>query len=208
MIIAIDGPSGVGKGTVSRALAKHYSLAFLDTGLIYRKLALRTIEEGRNPKLESDVLETLSHFSFENEGSPLLRTEEISQGASQLAMHLSVRQKLLDLQRSFAHAYHPPFKGAVLDGRDIGTNVLPDADKKIYLTAHTEVRAERRFEELLARKGSTTFDQVLSDIKTRDKRDASRTHNPLKPADDAFILDTSHLSKEEVFQKAKDYIEN
>ena len=202
MIIAVDGPSGVGKGTLSRALAEHYNLAFLDTGLIYRQAALLTLESNGDPQNESDVLKAIESFSFDNTEDPRLRTEAISQGSSQLAVHLSVRQRLLELQQEFAQ--NP--QGAILDGRDIGTMVLPHADKKIYLTAHTEVRAERRFTELQSRGMEATFDQVLADVKARDKRDAGRTHNPLRPADDAFILDTSYLSKDEVFQKALDYI--
>ena len=203
MIIAIDGPSGVGKGTLSKAIANHYNLAFLDTGLIYRQAALLTLESHGDPHKEEDVLKAIAQFSFEGTEDPRLRTEPISQSASQLAVHLPVRQRLLELQREFAQ--NP--KGAILDGRDIGTVVLPDAPKKIYLTAHTEVRTERRFKELQDRGIETTFDQVLADVKARDKRDAGRTHNPLRPAQDAFILDTSYLSKEEVFDKAIAYID-
>lgn len=207
MIVAVDGPSGVGKGTLSRALAVHYNLAFLDTGLIYRRAALLTLDAGKNPQEESDVLSAIEHFSFDQMDDPCLRAEGVGQAASQLAVHLSVRQLLLERQRDFAHHYPPTHKGAVLDGRDIGTMVLPEADKKLYLTAHTEVRAERRFAELKDRGVETTFDQVLADVKVRDKRDRGRQHNPLRPADDAFILDTSYLSKKEVFEKATAYID-
>jgi cytidylate kinase len=207
MIIAVDGPSGVGKGTLARALASHYSLAFLETGLLYRQVALRVLEKGGNPESQAEAMEAVGEIDLTATDDPRLRTEVVSQAASQVAIHPEVRTMLFQLQRDFAENYAPSYKGAILDGRDIGTVILPNADKKIYLTAHTEVRAERRFEELKARGDSVTFDQVLADIKARDKRDQTRLHNPLKPASDAFVLDTSYLSKEEVFENAISYIE-
>jgi cytidylate kinase len=211
MIIAVDGPSGVGKGTLARALAARYGLAFLETGLLYRQVALRVLEMGGNPENQADAVKAVHEINLTITHDPKLRTEDVSRAASQVAIHPEVRELLFQLQRDFAKNYAPPYKGAVLDGRDIGTVILPDADKKIYLTAHTEVRAERRFEELKAKGNvggnSVTFDQVLADIKARDKRDQTRLHNPLRPAADAFVLDTSYLSREEVLENAISYIE-
>ncbi len=207
MIIALDGPSGVGKGTLGRSLASHYHLAFLDTGLLYRKVGLYVLENGKNPDSEQDALEGVQFLKFDAKDDHKLRTEVVGQAASKVAAHLSLRQALLEWQRNFAHQHTSEYQGAILDGRDIGTVVLPDADIKIYLTAHTETRAERRFEELKARGESLTFDQVLEDVKARDRRDQSRQHSPLHPAQNAFILDTSFLSKEEVLERVISHIE-
>lgn len=207
MIIALDGPSGVGKGTLGCALATYYHLAFLDTGLLYRRSALWMLRHGKDPSKESDSLEGVKHFQEISAEDSFLRTEEVGKAASQFAVHLPVRHALLEYQRNFAHHPPPSYHGAILDGRDIGTVILPDAPYKIYLTAHIEVRAERRFHELQMQGFLTTFHQVLEEVKARDRRDQSRKNCPLYPASDAFILDTSLLSREEVLAEVISYIE-
>lgn len=207
MIIALDGPSGVGKGTLGKSLASHYNLAFLDTGLLYRKVGLSVITQGGNPEQEGCALKAVGDLRFDTADDKALRTEMVSQAASKIATHLSVRHALLDWQRNFARYVDSHYDGAILDGRDIGTVVLPDADIKIYLTAHTEIRAERRLEDLKARGEVLTFDQVVEEVKARDRRDQSRQHSPLQPSLNAFILDTSFLSKEEVLASCISHIE-
>jgi cytidylate kinase len=207
MIIALDGPSGVGKGTLGKALAAHYNLAFLDTGLLYRQVGLSVLRNGADPEKEEEALKAVRHLTLEVGDDAELRTEAVSQAASKIATHLSVREALLDWQRNFAHTVSAQYQGAILDGRDIGTVVLPEADVKIYLTAHTEIRAERRLEDLKRRGEVVTFDQMVEDVKERDKRDQRRKHSPLHPAPDAFLMDTSFLSKEEVLHEVISYIE-
>ncbi len=198
MIIAIDGPSGVGKGTLSRRVAQHYGLLHLDTGLIYRTLGLLLHKEGVKAIEEETALKiaksmTLSQISE----SPDLRTQEVASLASRASVFPSVRSALLDMQREFAFSGN----GAVLDGRDIGTIVLPDANFKIFLMARPEVRAHRRLKELREKGIDPGLGEVLREILVRDRRDSTRMAAPLKPAADAYILDTSDLTADEVFQK-------
>lgn len=181
-IVAIDGPAAAGKGTISRAVADHFGFAHLDTGLLYRAVGARTLL-GMEP---ATAAETLSAGDLHSDD---LRSPEVAQAASRVAVIPQVRAALLAFQRSFAARAG----GAVLDGRDIGTVICPDADAKLFVTASAEVRARRRFEELAAKGGALSYAQVLADVCERDARDRDRAHAPLVPAADAVVIDTSHL---------------
>ncbi|MBS0241409.1 MAG: (d)CMP kinase, partial [Proteobacteria bacterium] len=195
MIIAIDGPAASGKGTLAKRVAAHFGYACLDTGLLYRAVARDVLAAGGS--LEDEVLaarlaETLDPQSLDDPG---LRLPGVGDAASVVAKFTKVRRALVELQRSFA-AQEP---GAVLDGRDIGTVICPDADVKIFVTADLAVRARRRFEELRSRGEPVTLDGVTEVIRRRDERDQSRADAPLKPASDADLLDTSSLDIEAAF---------
>ena len=181
-IVAIDGPAAAGKGTISKAVAAHFGFAHLDTGLLYRAVGAKTLT-GADP---IEAAKTLTPADMQGD----LRTPEVAQAASKVAVIAEVRAALVDFQRNFAT--HD--SGAVLDGRDIGTVICPDADVKLFVTASAEVRAERRFLELSAKDHDVTREQVLADVIARDKRDSEREEAPLKPAEDAVIIDTSDLS--------------
>lgn len=197
MIIAVDGPAASGKGTIARALAKHYGLPHLDTGLLYRAVATRVLRDGMDPTREADCVAACD-FSDTLLDDPWLRTDEAGQTASIVSAHPLVRSALLRRQRKFAQ--QPG--GAVLDGRDIGTVIAPDADAKLFVKATPAIRARRRHTEL-ARAGSTvTYDRVLADIRARDERDSSRSTAPLVMAPDAAPLDTSTLSIEVAVERA------
>lgn len=190
-MIAIDGPAAAGKGTISKGVAAHFGFAHLDTGLLYRAVGRRTLE-GMDPLAAAQAL-TADELE---QGD--LRTAEIAQAASKVAVIPEVRAALVDFQRAFARRAG----GAVLDGRDIGTVICPDAEVKLFVTASAEVRAERRFLELSAKGADITRDQVLADVRERDARDAERITAPMKPADDAILLDTSDLSIEDALSRA------
>jgi len=202
MIIAIDGPAAAGKGTLARRLAEHLGLAYLDTGLIYRAVGKKVMDAGADAE-DAEAAEaqarSLKASDLDADG---LRTDEVAQAASKVSAVPGVRAALLDFQRDFAA--HPPggAKGAVLDGRDIGTVVCPDADVKLFVTASTEVRAERRLKELHGRGLEAIHARVLEDMKERDARDSSRAASPLEPATDAHQLDTSTLDADQVFAQA------
>jgi cytidylate kinase len=180
--VAIDGPAAAGKGTVSRAVAAHFGFAHLDTGLLYRAVG-HAVLQGADPVAAAQALEA---GALEN---PDLRTPEVAQAASKVATIAEVRAALVDFQRAFARRAG----GAVLDGRDIGTVICPDAEAKLYVTASAEVRAERRLRELRERGLEADFDSVLDDVRARDARDMERAEAPLKPAGDAVMLDTSEM---------------
>lgn len=214
-IIAIDGPAASGKGTIAKKLAAQFDFAHMDTGALYRLTGWRVLETGGDPENEADALAAAEYlrdnFSPEMTDIPEIRTDEAGNAASKVGVFSKVRQTLDGLQVNFAK--NPPGvkKGAVLDGRDIGTVICPEADVKLYITASTEVRAKRRFEELKNKgenKGdsitilSPTYKDVLRDMKQRDQRDAGRDAAPLKAADDAIIIDTSDLSAEDAYAKA------
>jgi cytidylate kinase len=204
MIISIDGPSGVGKGTLSRRVAQHYGLLHLDTGLIYRTLGFLLHREGMKAVEEETALKIARSMTLgQISENPDLRTQEVASLASRVSVFPSVRSALLDMQREFAFSE----KGAVLDGRDIGTIVLPDADFKIFLMARPEVRAHRRLKELREKGIDPGLGEVLREILVRDRRDSTRTAAPLRPAEDAYILDTSDLTADEVFQKTLSFVE-
>jgi cytidylate kinase len=190
-VIAVDGPAASGKGTIARALAQHFGLPFMDTGLLYRAVALNLWRWGGDPGNEFEALRACDELNLD-EGDPELRSEPVSKIASRISAYPGVRAALLERQQSFAR--QPA--GAVLDGRDIGTVIAPDADVKLFVTATAEVRAERRMRELESRGMHAGYDDVLADIRARDKRDSTREVAPLVPAKDAMLLDTSNLSIE------------
>lgn len=181
--IAIDGPAAAGKGTISKAVAAHFGFAHLDTGLLYRAVGARMLA-GEDPVT---VAQTLTAEALSRDD---LRTPEVAQAASKVAVIAEVRAALLDFQRAFARRDG----GAVLDGRDIGTVICPEAEAKLFVTASAEVRAERRLAELLERGVETDFDTVLADVQARDARDRDRAEAPLVAAADAVVIDTSSLS--------------
>lgn len=203
-IIAIDGPAGSGKGTIGRMLAKELGYAYLDTGLLYRAVGYLTIKEGIDPALEDQLQTLIDKLDFEMIWAvlpePILRTEEIGIAASKVSAFQIVREKLLNLQHDFTQNPPENKKGVILDGRDIGTVICPNANIKFYMTADLIVRAERRFAELSQKHKDLTFEEVYHDIKDRDERDQRRPIAPLKKADDAIELNTSALNIEEAFQ--------
>jgi len=189
-IVAIDGPAAAGKGTVSKAVAAHFGFAHLDTGLLYRVVG-RVALEKIGPSLDEDAIIALStEVSEADLERDDLRTAAVAQAASKVAVIPEVRSALVDFQRKFAARAG----GAVLDGRDIGTVICPDADVKLFVTASPEVRGQRRYQELADRGENTDFDTVLEDVKARDARDSERAVAPLVPADDAISIDTSGMS--------------
>ncbi|HVU30807.1 MAG TPA: (d)CMP kinase [Sphingomicrobium sp.] len=187
-VIAVDGPAASGKGTIARALARHFALPHMDTGLLYRAVALNLWRRGGDPSNEFAALRACDDLGFDPD-DPELRSEPVSKIASMISAYPSVRSALLDRQQDFAGQEG----GAVLDGRDIGTVIAPEAEVKLYVTASPEVRAGRRLKELETRGMKAHFEDVLADIRSRDERDSSREVAPLRPADDAIILDTSEL---------------
>ncbi len=202
MIIAIDGPAASGKGTLARRLAAHYGLNHLDTGLTYRAVAAALLARGLPLGDEAVAVSVARNLDLGKMDRDVLAAHEIGEAASRVAVLPGLREELVRLQRSFAHT--PP--GAVLDGRDIGTVVCPDATVKLYVTAAAPVRARRRTAELQAKGRPANYDEVLSDLKRRDRRDSGRTVAPLKPADDAHLLDTSEMDIEAAFKAAVDIV--
>jgi len=202
VIIAIDGPAASGKGTLARRLAQRFGLAFLDTGGLYRAAALRALESGGDPSNPKIAEAAAKAVRPEDLDDPRLREERVSDAASIVAAIPEVRAALLAFQRDFAH--HPPagFQGAVLDGRDIGTIVCPDAAVKLFVTARAEARALRRFKELQESGQAAIYQRVLQDIEHRDARDRERLTAPLRRADDAIELDTTALDADAAFAKA------
>ena len=192
MIIAVDGPAAAGKGTLARRLAAHFGLRHLDTGLLYRAVGVKSRASGE------DAVRVAENLAAEDLGHPALREEAAGRAASEVAAIPAVRAALLEFQRRFARL--PP--GAVLDGRDIGTVVCPDADVKLFVTASAEKRAERRWKELLAKGEPAIAERVLRDMQERDARDAARDVAPLAPAADAVLLDTSELDADAAFAAA------
>lgn len=202
-IIAVDGPAASGKGTLARALAAHLGFHYLDTGALYRAVGLAMLDAGLDPHDEANAVKTSEILDIDGIDDARLRTDQVSEAASIVAAMPGVRAAILDFQRSFANK--PP--GAILDGRDIGTVVCPGAPVKLYVSASPQTRANRRFLELKANGEDVTEAGVLADVVARDARDANRAHSPLKPAEDAHLLDTSNLSIEAAFRAALDVIE-
>lgn len=200
-IIAIDGPAAAGKGTLAKRLAAALGFDYLDTGLIYRAVGMKVLEAGFDPADHARAGEAARDLEPADLQASGLRTDEAAQAASKVAAIPAVRDTLLDFQRRFA-AHPPGGAGAVLDGRDIGTVVCPDAPIKLFVTASAATRAERRLKELEGRGVATTFDLVLAEMKERDERDSSRAVAPLKPAADAHLLDSSGLDADQAFDVA------
>ncbi len=194
--VAIDGPAASGKGTIGRAVAAHFGFAYLDTGLLYRAV-------GRKVLSGMDPVEAAQALRPEDMETNDLRTTEVAQAASKVASNPTVRAALLDFQRTFAARSG----GAVLDGRDIGTVICPDADVKLFVTASDQVRAERRYLELSGKGHDVTRDGVLADLRERDKRDSERDVAPMVAAADAVILDTSEMGIEDAVAMAVGVIE-
>lgn len=189
MIIAVDGPTASGKGTIAKALAEHYRLPMLDTGLLYRAVGYQVMVNGGDPDNSVDAVKGCD-FADAMLSNDALRSEVVGGLASRVSIHPDVRAALNKRQVDFAH--QPG--GALLDGRDIGTVIAPDADVKLFITAPATVRAERRHAEMVSRGVDVTYEAILADIHSRDERDSSRAAAPLKPADDAILLDTGDLT--------------
>lgn len=209
MIIAIDGPAAAGKGTLARRLAQHFRLAHLDTGTLYRAVGLKVLRNQQDPKNKIDAARAAAGLTSADLEGDALRGEDVAIAASMVAVHPEVRSALLEFQRNFAKNPPGDVKGAVLDGRDIGTVICPEPDVvKIFVVASLEKRAQRRVRELQARGDSPIYARVLQDMKDRDIRDASRGVAALKAAPDAFKLDTSNLDADHAFAKALDFIKS
>lgn len=202
MIIAVDGPAASGKGTIARALARHYKLPHLDTGLLYRAVGQSVLDHGDDPANEADALAACA-FDDAFLGDSRLKSDAAGNAASVVSAHPKVREALVERQRAFAA--QPG--GAVLDGRDIGTVIAPDADAKLFVRATSAIRARRRHDELVRLGSKTSFDKVLADIKARDLRDSTRAAAPLRQASDAALLDTSYLSIESAIRHAIELVE-
>lgn len=200
-VIAVDGPAAAGKGTLARRLAEHLGYAYLDTGALYRAVGIKTIRAGGDPDDAEAAARAARALAAEDLSHPDLRGDAAAQAASKVAAQPAVRAALLDFQRRFASA-PPGGRGAVLDGRDIGTVVCPDAQVKLFITASLPVRAERRLRELRDRGAAVIHSTVLRDMKERDARDSARELAPLRPAADAYVIDTSDLDPDTVFSVA------
>jgi CMP/dCMP kinase len=210
-LITVDGPAGAGKGTLSKRLAAHFGYAHLDTGKLYRAVGLNTLAAGGDPATPADAIaaaKALDSAAIASGGlqNPELAGDTAAAAASKVAAIPEVRQVLLAFQRDFAS--NPPggTGGAILDGRDTGTVVCPDAPAKFFVTASAEERAKRRHKELLDRGEASIYPRVLADMKERDVRDSTRAIAPLKAADDARTIDSSELDADAVFAAALEYI--
>jgi cytidylate kinase len=212
VVIAVDGPSAAGKGTLARRLAAHFGFAFLDTGLLYRAVAVWLLRAGASPDDAAAAASAAENVDLAMLDAPEVRSEAVSQAASKVAAIPAVRAALLGVQRRFAAAPPDGAPGAVLDGRDIGTVVCPDAMVKLYVTASPEVRARRRAKEILGvgeligPQAEGIYARVLQDMRERDARDSGRPVAPLLPARDALIIDTSALDPDAAFAAALAHI--
>lgn len=207
MIIAVDGPAAAGKGTLARRLANHLGYAYLDTGALYRAVGLSVLKAGQNPSDQEAAAAASLALDLSTLSDPALREEATGNAASQVAAITEVRANLLNFQRNFSN--NPPENkgGAVLDGRDIGTVVCPDAPVKLFITASAEERARRRSAEIEGRGEAADYGKILADVKARDERDMNRKDAPLKPAEDALLLDTTELDIDAVFLRALALVE-
>ena len=206
-VIAIDGPVASGKGTLARRLAKAMDLAYLDTGSLYRAVGSLILARGSDPNDSIVAAMIADGFTADDIDRDDLRDEKIGQAASIVAANLEVRKSLLGFQRNFAKSPPNNHLGAVLDGRDIGTVVCPDAEIKLFISATPEVRAMRRHKELLERGDESIYARVLEDLRERDERDRNRDTAPLRAAEDAVVLDTSDMDADKAFTLAKKLID-
>lgn len=205
-LIAIDGPAASGKGTLAKRLAHHYGFAHLDTGALYRAIALLVLRDGCDPTDETMALAMVPFLATVDLEAPDLRTLEVGAAASQVAAHTQVRRSLVDYQRGFAEKPPEGASGAVLEGRDIGTVICPHAPVKIFITASVPVRAKRRLGDLLRSGVPVDEATVRADIEERDRRDRERAEAPLRQAEDAVLLDTTDLSIEAAVCRACEII--
>lgn len=206
-VIALDGPAASGKGTLAQLIAAAYDFAYLDTGSLYRGVAFAVMSAGADPGDETAATNAARNFSLDQIAGADIRTREVGAAASKVAAMAGVRTALLDFQRRFALKPPGGKRGAVLDGRDIGTVVCPDADLKFFVVASPEIRANRRWLELLPQKPGLTEKDVADDLAERDARDAARTDAPMVKAEDAELLDTTHLTIEAAFAAASRVID-
>lgn len=219
-IIAIDGPAGAGKGTLATNLARVYRMKYLDTGTLYRTVALKVIKAGGNPAVESDAVQgcDLSDFDFKHIGNNQfcafiagenvmkeIRSQHVGQGASKVAFFPAVRKALFEFQVQYAKKWSGEY-GVILDGRDIGTVICPTADFKFFLDASPEIRAKRRIQELESRGHSANYQETLAEVLERDARDRGREDAPLKPADDGYIIDSTDKDELQVLTEVMDII--
>ena len=222
MIIAVDGPAGAGKGTLAKQVASHFNMAYLDTGALYRGVAVATLKAGGNPQDEASAAHAARHlnFDFRDMGSGVfhafvdgqdveteLRAPDVGTAASHVSAMPSVRQALKEFQVTFAEYNRDP-NGVILDGRDIGTVICPEADLKLFLEADARVRAQRRLKQLQDAGEDATFDEVYAQTVARDERDRGRQDAPLRPAEDALIVDSSKMDAEQVFEYVKALVED
>jgi len=205
-VVAIDGPAASGKGTLARRVADRFRLSHLDTGALYRAVALLVLDQAGNPADPAAAAAAARHLDPQLLSDPRLRGEAVSAAASVVAAIPAVRRVLLDLQRNFAAHPPRPAKGAVLDGRDIGSVVCPEADVKLFITANVAERARRRVAELRQGGAVAIFEDVLQDLTNRDARDTERRASPLIAAPDAIVIDTTTLDPDAVFERASDLI--
>ncbi|MBR3576162.1 MAG: (d)CMP kinase [Clostridia bacterium] len=213
--VAIDGPSGAGKSTIAKELSKKLGFVYIDTGAMYRAVGLYVVNKGISIHDEAGVVAVLDEIDIDiyykdelqhinlcgEDVTHLIRTPEISMAASKVSSYMKVREKLVDMQRKLGEKY-----SVIMDGRDIGTCVLPDANVKIFLTADVKVRAKRRYDELIEKGQDVTYEFVLSDMEKRDYDDSHREHSPLRRADDAIELDTADLTLEESIEAVRQII--
>ncbi|WP_454598796.1 (d)CMP kinase [Qipengyuania sp. SM2507] len=197
MIIAVDGPTASGKGTIAKALSAHFGVPHLDTGLLYRAVGRQVLLAGGDPDNAHDAL-AACRFEDSLLDDPVLRDEETGGLASRVSVHPPVREALFERQRAFA----TQVGGAVLDGRDIGTVIAPEAEAKLFITASVEARAHRRFLEMRERGVKVALLEIQDDLRRRDERDRNRAVAPLRPADDAMVIDTSALDRDEAIAAA------
>lgn len=202
LVIAVDGPAASGKGTLSRRLCSYYGLAYLDTGTLYRGVGWLMLTRNLDPRHEEEAAKVARAFRVDQIETADIRTPDVSRASSIVAAQKAVRDALLDFQREFAAAPPNGQKGAVLDGRDIGTVVCPDARVKFYISATPEERAMRRWKELEKRDTAVSYEAVLDDIKRRDARDSGREEAPMRPATDAHFIDTTEMDADAVFARA------
>ena len=206
MIVAIDGPAASGKGTIAKKLAEYFNLSYLDTGILYRAVALQLLTKGMNEKDSQSAEKMARQVSIASIDHTGIRTQAVSDLASKIAAIPGVRQELLDRQRRFAQNPDPGKDGAILDGRDIGTVVCPHADFKIFIIADLEIRAKRRWKELLQSDPTVIYCEVLEEMRSRDERDTNRKDAPLAVTSGALVIDTSNNSIDVSFNEAKNWI--